>query len=377
ESAPAAASARGGSDLVGQARPGSASRGPWTSFSGLQSSPGLQSSEEGAGGGRAVRTSQSSFFSQESVKSVPTSSDDDKGHTPPSSSFKGKRKQVVGVCTDPEVVREHHGPLPPHQAKLFETVKTSVAHPSFSANRAKLEEIAQKHTKETGMRVGVSTEDVILEACREYSLGTMFALRQLSQRRLTNLERREAGIEVFDRRKTYGDAFNYCNIYAFSNERATLDMVDRWQTEMGVGTQLCGAVRSKIERHDWSGGVALRLLISGEGLPPAAGKYASTLLNPPTAARAKQPRLVNGRVGNDGPAWNVAAGMALVGGGALGTVGTETYVWKTGDPYRSSRELHEALLMLGFLGGLVWNPASVGLNQKVGGTFNDEQRSRG
>lgn len=69
--------------------------------------------------------------------------------------------------------------------------------------------------------------------------------------------------------------------------------------------------------------------------------------------------------------------MALVGGGALGTVGTETYVWKTGDPYRSSRELHEALLMLGFLGGLMWNPASVGLNQKVGGTFNDEQRARG
>lgn len=166
-------------------------------------------------------------------------------------------------------MREHHGPLPPHQAKLFEMVKTFVAHPSFSANRAKLEEIAQKHAKETCMRVGVSTEDVILEACREYSLGTMLALRQLSQRRLTNLERREAGIEVFDRRKTYGGAFNYCNIYAFSNERATLDMVDRWQTEMGVGAQLCGAVRSKIERHDWSGGVALRLLISGEGLPPA------------------------------------------------------------------------------------------------------------
>ncbi|CAM9976756.1 unnamed protein product [Ectocarpus sp. 12 AP-2014] len=183
---------------------------------------------------------------------------------------------------------------------------------------------------------------------------------------------REAGIEVFDLRKRYKGAINYCHIYALSNKRAALDMVHMWQTEMGVGAQLCGAVRNKIERHDWSSGVAQRLLISGEGLPRSADKYTRMLLNPPTAARAKQPRQVNGRVANDGPAWNVAAGMALVGGCAPRTVGRR----KTGDPHRSSRELHEALLMLGFLGGLVWNPASVGLNQKVGGTFNDEQRPR-
>ncbi|CBJ26260.1 hypothetical protein Esi_0029_0030 [Ectocarpus siliculosus] len=86
---------------------------------------------------------------------------------------------------------------------------------------------------------------------------------------------------------------------------------------------------------------------------------------------------VNGRVANDGPAWNIPAGLVLAGAEAIDTVTSETYVWRTGDPHRSSRELHEAILALVFLGGLVWSKESAGLNQKVGGTFTDEQRERG
>ncbi|CAM9794809.1 unnamed protein product, partial [Ectocarpus fasciculatus] len=91
----------------------------------------------------------------------------------------------------------------------------------------------------------------------------------------------------------------------------------------------------------------------------------------------REPRQVNGRVANDGPAWNVPAGMVLAGPKAIDTVGTETVVWKSGDPERSWREVHEAIGALVFLGGLVWSPESLGLNQKVGGTFNDDQRSLG
>ncbi|CAB1107869.1 unnamed protein product [Ectocarpus sp. CCAP 1310/34] len=69
--------------------------------------------------------------------------------------------------------------------------------------------------------------------------------------------------------------------------------------------------------------------------------------------------------------------LVLVGADAINEVGTETYAWRTGDPHRSSREPHEAILALVFLGGLVWCPESIALNQKVGGTFNDDQRSRG
>ncbi|CAB1104263.1 unnamed protein product [Ectocarpus sp. CCAP 1310/34] len=137
--------------------------------------------------------------------------------------------------------------------------------------------------------------------------------------------------------------------YEFLCKETTLAMVEG--SEKGVGSALCGSVRAKVNRHDWGSG-ALRLLISGEGLSASAHKYARGLQQPPTAVRAREPRQVNGRVANDGPAWNVPAGLVLVGVDAINEVGTETYVWRTGDPHRSSRELQDAVLALVFLGGL-------------------------
>ncbi|CAM9607455.1 unnamed protein product, partial [Pylaiella littoralis] len=95
--------------------------------------------------------------------------------------------------------------------------------------------------------------------------------------------------------------------------------------------QLCGAVRLKIDGHDWAAG-PLRLVMSGEGLFASAAKYGKGLLNPPTEERARLPRQKNGRVANDGPAWLVPAGLVLAGDGALQAVTWETYVWRRGDP---------------------------------------------
>ncbi|CAB1108827.1 unnamed protein product [Ectocarpus sp. CCAP 1310/34] len=235
-----------------------------------------------------------------------------------------------------------HAPLEPHQAELFERVKAAVDHPSFASNRAKLADIAREAATAKGIGGEASTDDVLREACREYDLHRV----------------------------------NYVHAHEFHSQETTIGMTRKWESEMGVGSAFCGSVRAKVNRHEWDNG-ALRLLISGERLSASALKYTKGLQKPPIAARARRPHQLNGRVANDGPAWNVPAGLVLVGADAIDTVGSETYVWRMGDPYRSSRELHEAILALDVLGGLVWCPESVGLNQKVGGTFTDEQRSRG
>ena len=120
---------------------------------------------------------------------------------------------------------------------------------------------------------------------------------------------------VFVQGKDYGGGVNYVHVYAFRFKDSTLAMVEVWESEMGVGSGLCGAVRAKVRKHEWDTG-ALRLLISGEGLPASAYKYTTGLQHPPTAGRARQPRQANRRVVNDGPAWNVPAGLVLVGGDA-------------------------------------------------------------
>lgn len=258
-------------------------------------------------------------------------------------------------------------------------MKAGMDHTSFASNRDKLRDIAREAAKAKGMGDEMSTDDVLREACREYNPQLVLALNQLRERPLTAAEMLESGIDKFDRHKDYDvEQVNYMNYYVFRSKKAALDMIDKWQFEMGVGAGLCGVVRAKVNRHDWDSG-PLRIAISGEGLPASAHKYAKGLQKPPTEARAREPRKVNGRgrVANDGPAWNVPAGLVLAGAKAIDTVGTETYVWKTGDSDRSWREVHESIGALVFLGGLVWSPESLGLNQKVGGTFTDEQRSRG
>ena len=248
--------------------------------------------------------------------------------------------------------------------------------PTVASNRAKMWEIAREVDKAKGMGGDASTNHVLRKACGEYGLRRSLALDQLSKRPLTDDEMKKGGIEVFGEKKDYGGPVNYVHAYVFRCKKTTLAMVKAWESEMGVGSSLCGSVRAKVDRHQWDNG-ALRLLISGEGLPASAHKYARGLQRPPAAVRAREPRQVNGRVANDGPAWNIPAGLVLAGAEAIDTVGSETYVWRTGDPHRSSRELHEAILALVFLGGLVWSTESAGLNQKVGGTFTDEQRKQG
>ncbi|CAN0570301.1 unnamed protein product, partial [Ectocarpus sp. 12 AP-2014] len=260
-----------------------------------------------------------------------------------------------------------HAPLEPHQTVVFERMTQAMDDPKFSSNRAKMWEIAREVDKAKGMGGDASTNDVLRKACGEYGLQRSLALGQLSKRPLTDDEMKKGGIEVFDEKKDYGGPVNYVHAYVFRCKKTTLAMVQAWESEMGVGSSLCGSVRAKVNRNKWDNG-ALRLLISGEGLPASAHKYARGLQWPPAAVRAREPRQVNGRVANDGPAWNVPAGLVLVGADATKKVGTETYVWRTGDPHRSSRELHEAILALVFLGGLVWSKESAGLNQKVGGT---------
>ncbi|CAB1107883.1 unnamed protein product [Ectocarpus sp. CCAP 1310/34] len=183
-------------------------------------------------------------------------------------------------------------------------------------------------------------------------------------------------MERLDITRRFKGRCNYFNVYRWSDKAAALRMVGAWGSEMGVGVQLCGAVRAKINGHDWTAG-PLRLVMSGEGLLDSAAKYDKGLLNPPTEERARLPRQENGRVANDGRAWLVPAGLVLAGDGTLQIVTWETYIWRTGDPHLSSRELHEAILPLGFLRGLVFSRGSTSLNQKLGGTFTDEQRRRG
>ncbi|CAN0125918.1 unnamed protein product [Ectocarpus sp. 4 AP-2014] len=173
--------------------------------------------------------------------------------------------------------------------------------PTFASNCAKMWEIAREVAEAKGMGGDASTYDVLRKACGEYGLRRSLALDQLRKRPLTDNEMKKGGIEVFDQKKDYGGQVNYVHAYEFWCKETTLAMVKAWESEMGVGSALCGSVRAKVNRHEWDNG-ALRLLISGEGLPASAHKFARGFQQPPTAVRARLPRQVNGRVANDGPA---------------------------------------------------------------------------
>ncbi|CAM9984008.1 unnamed protein product [Pylaiella littoralis] len=216
-----------------------------------------------------------------------------------------------------------HARLEPHQTVLFGMTTKAMGDPTFASNRAKIGEIAREVAKAKGMGGDASINDALPEACGEYGLHKVFALDLLRKRPLTDNEMRKGGIEVFDEKKDYGGPVNYVHAYVFRCKKTTLAMVKAWESEMGVGSSLCGSVRAKVDRHQWDNG-ALRLLISGEGLPASAHKYARGLQRPPAAVRAREPRQVNGRVANDGPAWNIPAGLVLAGAEAIDTVGSET-----------------------------------------------------
>ena len=206
---------------------------------------------------------------------------------------------------------------------------------------------------------------VLRGECVEYTDVKLGALDALLQNSPTNKQLREAGIDRLDDRTGFADQANYITVYEL-----TVD-------EMGVRRQTVGAFRAKVERHDWGCGRPLRLGMSGEGLLASARKYRNWMANPPNAERARAGRQTNGRVASDGFFFNLPAAATLVGDGCLQTINVETYVVRKGDRDRTSREAHEAILFLGMLGGLLFDPESLSLNQKVGGTFSDAQRKAG
>ncbi|CAN0246155.1 unnamed protein product, partial [Pylaiella littoralis] len=170
----------------------------------------------------------------------------------------------------------------PHQTVLFGMTTEVMGDPTFASNRAKIGEIAREVAKAKGMGGDASMNDVLREACGEYGLHKVLALDLLRKRPLTDNEMKKGGIEVFDEKKDYGGSVNYVHAYVFRCKKTTLAMVKAWESEMGVGSSLCGSVRAKVNRHKWDNG-ALRLLISGEGLPASAHKYARGLQRPPAA----------------------------------------------------------------------------------------------
>lgn len=270
--------------------------------------------------------------------------------------------------------------LNPHQHEVFDRVKANMADSSFSSHRVKLRDIAQATAEDMGMRAGVTFDNVLETAYGEYTVGRVLALDRMRHMKLTDVELRCGGVERLDITRAFEGGANYATVYQWSDKAAALRTVCAWRNKMvrPVGAQLRGAIKKRIEDHEWGDGSPLRMVMSGEGqFPSAATKYAKGLLNPPTEERAKHPRQAKRRVANDGPAWLIPAGLVLAGDGALQTVTWETYIWRTGDCHRSSREFHEAILPLAFEGGLVFQRGSISLHQKVGGTFTDEQRMRG
>ena len=99
--------------------------------------------------------------------------------------------------------------------------------------------------------------------------------------------------------------------------------------------------------------------------------------NPPNVQLARDGRHTNRGVSSDGFFFNLPAAATRVGEGCPRTIKVETFVVRTGDQNRISRETHEAILALGVMGGLLFDRVSFSPNQKFGGSFTDEQRRKG
>ncbi|CAB1111779.1 unnamed protein product [Ectocarpus sp. CCAP 1310/34] len=210
------------------------------------------------------------------------------------------------------------------QLELIERVKVAMDDPSFSCSqRVKFEEICEGAAEPMGM-AGATPEDVLKVACSKYTLGRTLALDAMRERELSLSQLQKSGVERLNLGSPFKEKTNYATVYVFSDRAAANRMVDMWANVIGIGAQLCGAYRKKINEHDFGDRRFLRLMISGEGGWQSAAKYGTGLINPPTEERAKKPRQKYGRVANDGPAWLVPAGLVLAGGGALKTVTWET-----------------------------------------------------
>lgn len=114
-------------------------------------------------------------------------------------------------------------------------MKAGMAHSTFAANRDKLGEIAREAAKARGMGDETSTDDVLREACGEYHPQQVLALDRLRERPLTPTEMLESGIEKFVHGKHYEGQMNYMHFYLFRSKKAALDMIGKWESDMGVG----------------------------------------------------------------------------------------------------------------------------------------------
>lgn len=214
-------------------------------------------------------------------------------------------------------------------------------------------------------------------ASAEYTDSKLAVLTALMENQPTDEQLRAGGIDRVNGHTRFEGAVNYLSVYEFFDSDMLLRMCDIMRSEMGVPEATVGALRAKVHRNEREGGRPLLLGISGEGVFASAMKYDRWLSNPPDDERARAGRQLHRGVRSDVFFFNIPAAATLVGEGCLDTINVTTYVVRTGDRDRNSREAHEAIIALGVMNGLLHDRESFSLNQKVGGTFTDEQRRKG
>lgn len=218
---------------------------------------------------------------------------------------------------------------------------------------------------------------ILRGVCAEYTDPKLKMIAVLMKHQPTNEQLSAVGIDRINDHTSFDGSVNYVAVYEFADKANVLRVCDKMQYCMGARTSTVGALRAKVVRHDWEGKGQLRLGMSGEGTLASARKYRWWVENPPGVKRAKEGRQTNGGASSDGYFFNLPAAATLVGERCLRTIKVETFVLWTGDQNRALRETHEAIIALGVMGGLAFDRAPFSLNQKVGGSFTDEQRRKG
>lgn len=231
---------------------------------------------------------------------------------------------------------------------------------------------------EKGLYTGADMKTVLSGECAEYTDSKLEVLDALLRGEPPTDEQLDAsGVYPMDSITWFDGAVNYLAVYTFRDKERALLMCRKMETEMGIRTETVAAFRQKVTRHEWESGRPMRLGMSGEGLYVSAQKYSWWMENPTDAERARAGLDKHRSTLTDGFYFMIPAAATLVGDGCLDTITVEAYVIREGDGDRNSREAHEAILALGLCGGLVFDPESLSLSQRVGSSFTDERQERG
>eukprot|EP00752_Nemacystus_decipiens_P005861 g5295.t1 len=224
------------------------------------------------------------------------------------------------------------------------------------------------------MDEGVSMRAILDELCTEYSDSKLEALDALLRGdRPTDDQLRASGIDRIDSDTRFKGAVNFLAVYTFRDELVPGMIANKLSREMGALESTTSAFEKKSVNHNWTGGQPMRLGMSREGVCLSARESTRLMENPPTADQARDRELTD-RGGFD---VLIPAAATLVGDNCIDTIALETFAVRKGDGDRNSREAHKAILALGVCGGLVFDPQSISLSQRVGSDFNDEWRKCG